>query len=223
MGFFRGSLEDWSIAENLRNDGRSADAVEVLNTILGFSPGLDSKELDAILRSTLEGPEAPLEMLNVSRRGKEAAVVTLSKSRIPVGARQLGDLLVLRGICFIDRMDKETQTTQRGVELPRTLVVDAIANAELLAAYYPQDATRLALAAQVFLKINDWERFIHLLGSALSIDPKNELANKVLDFFSRVTEHFERTSSSRDLGLKMRPGLDYLQGLRRATAKKEWR
>jgi hypothetical protein len=215
MGRLSGTLDDWSIAEKLHADGRSADAVQILNGILGIESGIDAGAIDAILRRQLEGPdEKSRELSSMSTMPDGSIRVDVNMGHVRLGARFLPDLLVLRGRCLVDRMDKETFQTPQGPALPHDLVVDAVANSQLLSGYYANDATKLALASQPYLKINDWRNFASVLGHALHVEPANQLANAVFDYFQRVTEHHAAQSADSQLVAAMLSVLEYLKDVK---------
>ena len=183
----KGTVKDLRMASDLAEKGRFADAIRVLDRILGMPAGGDSAAKIAGLKASLSSTEPLIEIddSEIGDRpdgGEGMSGFSLNLARMRIPSETVGQLLGLRTRWFVSRLNAERSQEALQASIQGSMdVIELIQDPAAAAQLAPDDqAEMLCLAVDPFFIVNDYEMVARLLGAALHRAPANALLGSVV-------------------------------------------
>lgn len=184
----RGGLTDLQLAAELTENGRWAEALDVLNHILAL-PGDEEaaiRHLQAIMQDS-----GALSM-DAGKKGRTASGEHVFSAHLALGGDSVPKLLAMRGECiwrlFMAMMERNGDDGPRIVADPEfeSLYTMGTTHARLITQVCRDDAQAMFYAGMICMSCQQPSPAIRILQYVLSIDPNHEAAAAALPMAERA-------------------------------------
>jgi hypothetical protein len=178
----KGTVKDLRMAEELAAKGRFADALKVVDRMMGVTPGAAPADKVAAMRAAVLSKEPLVGEEEIVDRPDGQAEIKLNFGRAKLGGEWAGDLLLLRTRWLVAYMDAARSQEVIKIELAEmSMLIDLLQDPQVQQSLKPEDtASLLSLAADPFFIINDHDTVAMLLQSALFRAPASQVALNIL-------------------------------------------